>query len=378
MASELAHDSCCGDEAAPAENQPSAAELRQWGWLTLVLMLYLSALVWVAARGQAVVPVVLGSGFEREAVGEGLAEVLIGLWLAAAEMLTELMPWWLLGMVIAAMMVGLSARPGIARRLRSGGIGASAVAMGAGAAVPICSCGMAPMAAGMTRSGVPLGPVMAFIIAAPMINVPALLLTGGALGPEYAAGRVVATLVLALLAAWIFARWARRLDDPGSLLKTGGESGGSCGASAAALSAGQATGANSGLVARAWGLFLQMNSYLLLAVAMGGAIKAMVPAAWIASSVGGDGPAGVVLAALAASVLYLCTYTEVPTAAALVELGMGPGATLSYLLAGPGMSLPSLLLLSAVFRLRALAAYAALALTVAVLAGVVFNFIVAA
>lgn len=123
-------------------------------------------------------------------------------------------------------------------------------------------------------------------------------------------------------------------------------------------------------------LFVQMNGYLLLAVVLGGAIRAWVPAEWIAGWVGGDGVLSVVLASAAASVLYFCTYTEVPTAAALVELGMGPGATLAYLLVGPGVSLPSLALLSAIFRPRLLVAYAGFAFTCAVVARVVFNLVV--
>jgi len=35
---------------------------------------------------------------------------------------------------------------------------------------------------------------------------------------------------------------------------------------------------------------------------------------------------------------------------ALIAKGMGPGATLAYLLGGPGLSLPSIMMLSAAFR----------------------------
>ena len=359
----------------------------------MVVGLYLSAVVWAALGGGNPLGVVLGEDIEPAMEGHEVWVVLVSLWLATAQMLTELMPWWLLGMLIAGALIGLAGRPVVARRLRRGGVGASATAAGAGAAVPICSCGMAPMVAGLVRAGAAVGPAMAFIIAAPMINIPALLLTGGALGGEYAAGRIAATLAMAMLAAWLFGRWARRAGGAVGLLKLeGGEAGNRCGVSEGVSGGGRTkdmsfTGVeqesgragepapSGGVVGRAWGLFLQMNSYLLLAVVMGGAIKVLVPAAWIETLVGGDGPLSVAMAALAASVLYMCTYTEVPTAAALVELGMGPGATLSYLLAGPGMSLPSLLLLSAVLRPRALLAYAALALLCAIAAGLIFNML---
>ncbi len=220
---------------------------------------------------------------------------------------------------------------------------------------------------------------MAFVIAAPMINLPAVLITGGALGAELAIARVVGTFAIAMLAATLFGWWARRNGGPASLLRLDEPSTTTnCTASQSSLD-GSAASASSSRWARVLGssgrLFLQMNGYLLLAVVLGGLIRALVPAEWIASWVGGDGVLSVVLASAAASVLYMCTYTEVPTAAALVDLGMGPGATLAYLLVGPGVSLPSLALLSAIFRTKLLVAYAAFAFLCAVTSGALFNLI---
>lgn len=377
--------SCC-DAPHPEASRASSLEWlastrsKLWVYLALIAALYVSVAVYAVATGSSLWAVLLGRGFEHAAPGEGVLGVLATVWLTAGEMLTELLPYWLIGMLLAGTLMGLATWEKIARWLRSGGIGASAMAAGTGAAIPICSCGMAPLLGGMTRAGVPLGPAMAFVIAAPMINVPAVLLTGGALGPGLATARVLGTLAIAMLAATLFGWWARRNGGVESLLRLGpAPSGSSCGATQSALDASVVPASESRTVrvlGSAARLFLQMNAYLLLAVAISGLIRAVVPAEWIAASVGGEGVLSVVFAAAAASVLYLCTYTEVPTAAALVDLGMGPGATLAYLLVGPGVSLPSLALLSAVFRPKLLAAYAVFAFTCAVIAGTLFNLLV--
>jgi len=66
----------------------------------------------------------------------------------------------------------------------------------------------------------------------------------------------------------------------------------------------------------------------------------------------------------------------VPTALALVSRGMGPGATLAYLLGGPGLSLPSIAMLSGVFRPRVLTMYVGISFLGSVIAGYLFNLLV--
>jgi len=52
---------------------------------------------------------------------------------------------------------------------------------------------------------------------------------------------------------------------------------------------------------------------------------------------------------------------------------MGSGATLAYLLGGPGLSLPSIAMLSGVFKPKVLVLYVGLSFVGCVIAGYVFN-----
>lgn len=125
-----------------------------------------------------------------------------------------------------------------------------------------------------------------------------------------------------------------------------------------------------------WRLFVQLNGYLLLAVLIAGAIKVVLPTALITAWVGGSSLNSVLIVAVIAVLAYVCTYVEVPTALALMSKGMGPGATLAYLLGGPGLSLPSLAMLSGVFRPRVLALYAGVSFVGCIAAGWVYNLLV--
>ncbi|MBE7557755.1 permease [bacterium] len=106
------------------------------------------------------------------------------------------------------------------------------------------------------------------------------------------------------------------------------------------------------------------------------AIKVVLPTALITAWVGGSSLNSVLIVAVIAVLAYVCTYVEVPTALALMSKGMGPGATLAYLLGGPGLSLPSLAMLSGVFRPRVLALYAGVSFVGCIAAGWVYNLLV--
>jgi len=60
---------------------------------------------------------------------------------------------------------------------------------------------------------------------------------------------------------------------------------------------------------------------------------------------------------------------------ALVTKGMGDGAALAFLLGGPGLSIPSLAMLSGVFKMRLLLVYALVSLVGCIVAGTIYNLL---
>ncbi len=126
-------------------------------------------------------------------------------------------------------------------------------------------------------------------------------------------------------------------------------------------------------IVTSWDLFLQLNYYLVLAVLIAGAIKVLIPTNLVISLVGGESINSVFISSIVAMLAYVCTYVEIPTALALIHKGMGGGATLAYLLGGPGLALPSIMMLSGVFKPKVLALYVGLSFVGCVVAGYVFN-----
>jgi len=423
-------------------------------YLIIVLLLYVSALVFVYSENLSI-----GALFKygllqpKGVIGEearlteietplswNIPQVLWFIYIKGATVLVELFQYWIVGMFIAAALVVFVPWEKVKKKMGYGGIGANFTAASAGAIIPICSCGIVPVLAGMVEAGIPLGPTMAFLIAAPMLNIPAVFMTGGILGWKLAIGRIIGTFFIAVGVGVTLSYWQRKgkflrrfiklsitphlspelqqfafdiatslSGNPGKLtteeLAPGqeeklyllGEAGildrdkdglwhlpqvsksaaGSGTAACFVLPTGDAK-LNLGqrlkkLVQSAWEFFIQLNYYLVLAVIIAGAIKVLIPTNFVVSLVGGEKLNSVLISALVAVLAYVCTYVEIPTALALIQKGMGGGATLAYLLGGPGLSLPSIAMLSGVFRPKVLALYVALSFVGCVIAGYVFN-----
>jgi len=354
-----------------------------------------------------------------------------------AAVLVELFQYWIVGMLIAGALVVFVSWEKVKQKMGYGGVRANLLATTSGAIIPICSCGIVPVLAGMVEAGIPLGPTMAFLIAAPMLNVPTVFMTAGVLGWKMAIGRIIATFGIALTVGMMLARWQRRHRGLHHFLKikvapklspelqkfafqigvklVNAPEGVSTADIGSEHEGKLLTLEEAGLVERnqlgrwqlvvsdtnapqnacfvlpsgevqrtflekiretvrtAYDFFLQLNYYLVLAVIIAGAIKVLIPTSVIVSLVGGESLNSVVVASAVAVLAYVCTYVEVPTAVALMAKGMGGGATLAYLLGGPGLSLPSIAMLSGVFKPRVLALYVGLSFVGCVVAGYLFN-----
>lgn len=76
--------------------------------------------------------------------------------------------------------------------------------------------------------------------------------------------------------------------------------------------------------------------------------EGLIPGEWIAGAVGGNSFAANLFAAVAGALMYFATLTEIPILQGLIGSGMGQGPALTLLLAGPALSLPSMIVINSV------------------------------
>jgi uncharacterized membrane protein YraQ (UPF0718 family) len=119
-----------------------------------------------------------------------------------------------------------------------------------------------------------------------------------------------------------------------------------------------------------WGILI---SGFLLGTQEGGGI---IPSSWIQSAVGGNSLRANLLSSVVGALMYFVTLTEVPIVQGLIASGMGKGPALALLLAGPALSLPSMIVLGSIMGVRKTVVFITLVVALATVSGLVFGAIV--
>ena len=81
-------------------------------------------------------------------------------------------------------------------------------------------------------------------------------------------------------------------------------------------------------------------------------------------------------ASVTGALMYFATLTEVPILRGLLDSGMGQGPALALLLAGPALSLPSMLVINSILGPRKTLTFIGLVIAMATVTGVTFGVIV--
>jgi len=223
-----------------------------------------------------------------------------------------------------------------------------------GALSPFCSCGVVPLIAGLLAAGVPLAPVMAFWIASPIMDPEMFVLTAAVLGPSLAIAKTLAALGMGLVAGFSTNYLIRRGAFP-EPLKGAAVCGSSCGAPSLSESPDvtwafwrdqtRRTIFQSEALSAGWFLF----KWLTIAFVIESLMVAYIPAETVGRWLGGGWwaiPAAVVIGIPA----YLNGFAAIPTVSGLMNLGMGPGAALSFMVGGSVTCIPAAMAVFALVR----------------------------
>lgn len=104
--------------------------------------------------------------------------------------------------------------------------------------------------------------------------------------------------------------------------------------------------------------------------------EGIVPSKWVYSIVGGNSFQANFIASVIGAFMYFATLTEVPIVQGLLGAGMGKGPALALLLAGPALSLPSMLVIMKTIGFKKTVVYITLVIIMATISGMLFGAIV--
>ncbi len=125
-----------------------------------------------------------------------------------------------------------------------------------------------------------------------------------------------------------------------------------------------------------WDFGLMIVPLLFGGVFLTGFIGGLIPERAVAAVAGGNSLLSNFNASLVGMIWYFATLTEIPIVEMLTRLGMGRGPALSLLLAGPALSLPSLLVIYRVIGARKTLVFSVLVVIMSMLVGYLFGTLV--
>lgn len=270
--------------------------------------------------------------------------------------------WIVLGFLIAGIVHIFVPRDALLRWLGGGGPMPVLRAVTCGLALPICSCGVVPIAIGLHRQGAPPGPVLAFLVSAPALSPVTAVAMWTLLGPVFA----IVYTVTVLGASVVIAVFARFLPPSGSTASI----------AAPAVIAAPACRPTAANLRRA--LAFAFHDYgaevsldILFGLLLASAAVALVPPELIVAAVGSSSTMTYALIALVATPIYVCTLPSIPIMANLIAVGMVPGAAITYLMAGSGTNFGEVLAIARRISRAAAALFVIVTVSAAWLAGLV-------
>jgi len=202
------------------------------------------------------------------------------------------------------------------------------------------------------------------------------LLTGGA-----------ALLLAFVLARWFGVRWWKlaalaALVIPTAFLAPGGPLVPfTLGVFGLVIVANSESGEMQSWIEQTWTFAKQILPLLLAGVLVAGLLlgrpgeEGLIPSAWIARLVGGNSLWANLFASVLGAFMYFATLTEVPILQGLLGSGMGQGPALALLLAGPALSLPSMLVIRSILGTPKTAVFVLLVIVMATATGMLFGAI---
>ncbi len=192
-----------------------------------------------------------------------------------------------------------------------------------GIPLPLCSCGVVPVATSLKRSGASRGSVVSFLVTTPQIGADSFMLTYSLMGGLFAVARIIASIVTALISGILINLFDKEKENR-SKSKESIET------------------AQDEFYKRLkripsyveYELLGSIANTLLIGILIAGAVGVLFPDNFFGQYLGSPFLSMLIMLTIGIPI-YVCASASTPIAAALMMKGLAPGAALVFLLSGP-------------------------------------------
>lgn len=255
----------------------------------------------------------------------------------------EASPWLLLGLIIAGLMKAWAPTKILSHHL---GDGKSAIVKAAliGAPLPLCSCGVIPVATELRRSGASAPATASFLVATPETGVDSISVSYALLGPVFAIYRPITAIFSAIVTGLLVttAKVSQSLNkQPMSCCESKAKKETpTCCNSSPKKTESAINKTFSGLRYAATQLIDDLIIWLLIGLTFATLVKTFVPTSFLLSY--GSGLPTMLLMIAISIPMYICATASTPIAAGFILAGISPGTALVFMMAGPATNISTL------------------------------------
>jgi len=324
-----------------------------------------------------------------------LPQMLVEIGQTALNLFLEMWYWLIIGIVISSAARLFVPQKMMSQLFEQRGLIAVLGATLIGVLAPFCSCTVIPLLVTMSVAGVPIAPLISFIVTSPMIHPGSFVVTAGILGWNLALARLITAFAIGfgtgLLALYLgqngfFHNQVRNNSKPDTSEDSESRD---CGCrkdeEPDTDNDSQSRGCTCGkkdegklreFVREMWSQTKFIGKFFVFAIISGSVIRVIIPGDWVMMTLGGQQLLSVPLAAAAGVPIYTCSVGAVPLVQVLMSMGMSPGAALAFLITGSATSIPAIATVVSLYKRRVVLVYVAAIFTGAVLSGFIYNFLI--
>ena len=298
-----------------------------------------------------------------------MEKILLGLIGETWHLLLEMAPYLLLGFSVAGVLHLFLPKNKVARHLAKGDTRSVVKAALLGIPLPLCSCGVIPVAAHLKKQGANKGPLQSFLVSTPTTGVDSIFATYSLLGILFAIVRPIAALFSGLMAGIITNNAAR--PEPIQTVQTFECP--ICPDKKPHTHTWQEKIVHMFKYAF-FELIEDIGKWIVLGIVIGGVIGYFVPAEFIHKYLGNPFLAYPIMLLIGIP-MYVCATGSIPMVAPLILKGMTPGAGLVFLFAGPATNTATLSFVAGEMGRKSLITYLASIIAGSLLFGLLIDLI---
>jgi len=244
------------------------------------------------------------------------------------DVLAEMAPYLLLGFFVAGLMYIWVPTSLVERHLGQRGLSQIVKASLFGIPIPLCSCGVIPVAVSLRRHGAGKGATVSFLSSTPQTGVDSIAVTYALMGPVFTGFRVLAAFLVGLLTGSMVDLFDR--DE-----ETHQQAPPCC-------SSREKTIPSRPIVRALHYGFITLPADIGRALSVGlilsGLMGSLVPTDFFTEHLGSGVPAMIVVMGIGIP-FYVCSTASVPIALGLLMAGATPGAAFVFLVTGPATNI---------------------------------------